>query len=232
MGFMSANMACEKPSRRFKGVRTGTPAGYGAHCRASETACDACKEAWATHTAARRGYEDYGEYRRALNEYRQRVRAGEAVPVCAKPTKGSPAGRTGTQEGYHAHHFAGEPACADCLKGNAAGQARRRAAQPDAILRGNLYGKYRLSLERYREILAAQDGKCAICGTDGPSDIRTGRFHVDHDHACCPGKESCGKCIRGLLCHFCNTALGNFKDDPDNLLAALSYLLSHGKGGG
>jgi hypothetical protein len=30
---------------------------------------------------------------------------------------------------------------------------------------------------------------------------------VDHDHACCQKKNrSCGKCIRGLLCHTCNIA--------------------------
>ena len=27
-------------------------------------------------------------------------------------------------------------------------------------------------------------------------------IHVDHDHGCCPVKNrSCGKCVRGLLCH-------------------------------
>ncbi|MFE3547411.1 endonuclease domain-containing protein [Streptomyces kronopolitis] len=44
--------------------------------------------------------------------------------------------------------------------------------------------------------------KCAVCPVrhaDGDG------LHLDHDHTCCPGKgESCGQCIRGLLCWGCN----------------------------
>jgi len=35
----------------------------------------------------------------------------------------------------------------------------------------------------------------------------------DHDHVCCSGKKSCGKCLRGLLCHGCNTKLGALENN-------------------
>ena len=35
-----------------------------------------------------------------------------------------------------------------------------------------------------------------------------GGRNVDHAHTCCPGKESCGDCIRGIVCFRCNTGLG------------------------
>lgn len=60
---------------------------------------------------------------------------------------------------------------------------------------------YKLSWDKYEEMLAAQGGRCAICQR------KSKKFHVDHDHACCPGKESCGKCVRGLLCSMCNRIL-------------------------
>lgn len=82
--------------------------------------------------------------------------------------------------------------------------------------------KFGLTAEGYAELLLRQGGGCAICKSTTPAG--RGRFHVDHDHACCPGPGSCGKCVRGLLCHHCNLGLGNFKDDPLRLKLAASYL--------
>ena len=40
---------------------------------------------------------------------------------------------------------------------------------------------------------------------------------VDHDHSCCPGSKTCGKCLRGLACQKCNQGIGQFGDDPDRM---------------
>lgn len=82
-------------------------------------------------------------------------------------------------------------------------QDRRRASY--------LLRMYNITLERYLEMLAEQGGVCAICKqpetakrrTDGPV-----LLSVDHDHSCCPGKKSCGECVRKLLCHLCNHIVG------------------------
>ena len=59
-------------------------------------------------------------------------------------------------------------------------------------------------------ILADQDYCCAMCREPFERDDR---IFADHDHSCCPKQrkataKTCGKCIRGLLCFRCNTALG------------------------
>lgn len=75
---------------------------------------------------------------------------------------------------------------------------------------------YGISTEQYDEILAVQGGVCAIC--KGPHRGRGSYFHVDHNH-------TTGK-VRGLLCHYCNTAIGSLRDDPVLLESAITYLRS------
>lgn len=41
-------------------------------------------------------------------------------------------------------------------------------------------------------------------GCANPACDEVSKLQVDHDHSCCPGQYSCGKCIRGMLCRNCN----------------------------
>lgn len=86
----------------------------------------------------------------------------------------------------------------------------------------NMRRSFGISLDDYERLLAAQGGRCAICPSTTPG--KGERFAVDHDRSCCPGKTSCGACIRGLLCVHCNVGLGHFRDDQDLLSAAIAYL--------
>jgi len=68
---------------------------------------------------------------------------------------------------------------------------------------------YGLTLEQFSRLLEAQDNACGMCHTP----FEDGQLiHVDHDHNGCPQKNrSCGQCVRGLLCHGCNIALGHIE---------------------
>jgi hypothetical protein len=120
-----------------------------------------------------------------------------------------------------------QTACRDCRKDIKARWEENNRHRRFFI---QLKTKYNLSQERYEELYSLQGGSCAICMVPffaGANEVP----HVDHDHACCPGRKSCGKCIRGLLCKACNTGLGNFKDDQRLLGFAQLYLSDKGKQG-
>jgi len=81
---------------------------------------------------------------------------------------------------------------------------------------------YGMTVDRYRKIWDAQGGVCRLCGNEQQGRLET--LAVDHDHACCPGKRSCGKCVRGLLCDRCNNGLGCFGDDVALIRSAADYV--------
>lgn len=81
--------------------------------------------------------------------------------------------------------------------------------------------KYGLSVDNYIDLEKSQNGVCAIC--KNPEEKKK-RLSVDHDHSCCPGSTSCGKCIRGLLCSNCNAMLGQARDNIETLRNAVIYL--------
>lgn len=75
--------------------------------------------------------------------------------------------------------------------------------------------QYGLSPERHDEMLAQQDGRCAICGRTA---AESGKKVLSVDHCHASGE------VRGLLCGMCNTGLGHFRDNVELLLTAALYL--------
>jgi hypothetical protein len=70
----------------------------------------------------------------------------------------------------------------------------------DSIIR-RVYG---ITLAQYEDMLAAQGGRCFICGKSEEQEGR--RLAIDHCHDT--------KIVRGLLCGVCNQGIGMFKHDP------------------
>jgi hypothetical protein len=146
----------------------------------------------------------------------------------------------GTSNGYYNHKCR----CDDCRRAGREYGAQYRARRREAIAkhqanyrarnRPKVNGwaaryrssgqhrdnKYGLSAGQFDAMLAAQGGRCAICGREFGEKTP----HIDHDHACCSSKSSCGRCVRGLLCQACNQGLGNFKDDPLRMAEAIAYI--------
>jgi hypothetical protein len=80
--------------------------------------------------------------------------------------------------------------------------------------RYNLKRYYGITEIQYEAMEEAQGGACAICGF----------IPKPHEHRLCVDHCHNSQEIRGLLCHWCNIALGRFKDDPNIIKAAFKYL--------
>lgn len=84
--------------------------------------------------------------------------------------------------------------------------------------RNGLWKRYRLRPDEYSELI--KDG-CAVCGTHED-------LCVDHDHSCCPGSRTCGKCVRGALCKKHNRGEACF-ETVDEIMELLAYRLKYDK---
>ncbi|WP_374199094.1 endonuclease VII domain-containing protein [Microbacterium sp. KKR3/1] len=71
-----------------------------------------------------------------------------------------------------------------------------------------------ITADDYLRMHEEQGGRCAICDTTEAANGKA--LALDHCHAT--------NRVRGLLCDDCNVALGRFKDSPDALRRAITYL--------
>lgn len=137
-----------------------------------------------------------------------------------------PCHRTGCpndkRRGRSFHYCSDECARATHLEVRRAKSGAWRDGHRTELRAQQLWTRYRITVERFERMLEEQQGACAICQTLDPGG-GSNQWHIDHDHQCCPGRKSCGECVRGLLCDRCNRHVLVVVEGP--LLApALAYL--------
>jgi hypothetical protein len=85
---------------------------------------------------------------------------------------------------------------------------------PQRVRDSDLKGMYGITVEEYQQMLAQQDGLCAICGVGSEDGAEP--LVVDHNH-------TTGS-VRGLLCALCNALVGYAREDIAILARAAAYL--------
>jgi Recombination endonuclease VII len=113
---------------------------------------------------------------------------------------------------------AGEAHCKICSAATSRKWTRENPEKRRAI---KLKCQYNTTPEAVQDKLVEQNNACDICKLPFSADNLP---CMDHDHACCPGKDSCGKCLRSFLCSTCNFAIGALRDNVKLLGAAIQYL--------
>ena len=102
-------------------------------------------------------------------------------------------------------------ACKECDKARV---KARHQANPERTRNNDLKRNYGITLEDHSKMYEEQNGRCAICGSEG--DGRWKKLCVDHDH-------KTGK-VRKLLCRSCNMVLGQVEDNTQTLQSMIDYL--------
>lgn len=129
----------------------------------------------------------------------------------------------------------GECRTAETLADNRQRATERRwgkRVKDDPVVRARWAKAYKfvrlgITEDDFDRLLERQDYACGMChqpfGDAYPN--------VDHNHECCPPPSrrngqtrTCGKCIRGLLCFRCNTALGYIEKYADMAKAYLDQV--------
>lgn len=126
--------------------------------------------------------------------------------------------KCGTYSGYQTHNKNKEKPCDKCR--HAANKYRKQKRDKDVNKLGydpRRFKRHNITKEIYDNLLNKYNGKCWICKEKDAT-------HIDHNHLCCTGSWSCGKCIRGVLCSNCNTAIGLLNDDLNLLSNASKYI--------
>jgi len=94
--------------------------------------------------------------------------------------------------------------------------------------RESLKHTYKWTWDELQDLYRYQKGLCGLCELPMRGLERTGdrrkTTNVDHDHACCSGGKSCGKCVRALVHPQCNTVLSLVERYPLSVAGVSAYL--------
>jgi hypothetical protein len=111
---------------------------------------------------------------------------------------------------YHKNYRAAHP------EKHRAANARWRAAHPLAARNRARVRKYSITETEWDARFIAQGSCCAVCKKLEPESKKG--WHTDHNHV--TGR------VRGILCHWCNTALHK-RQTPAILRGLANYLEKH-----
>lgn len=78
------------------------------------------------------------------------------------------------------------------------------------------YKRHGITEDQYNQLISLHNGMCHLC-LSRPATV------IDHDHNCC-NHRSCGKCVRGVLCTSCNTAIGMLKENLETIHRIEEYV--------
>lgn len=121
------------------------------------------------------------------------------------------------------------PECRGCQKKSTARYIEKigRDTFNENARKNHLSRKFDLTFEQFAEKVAAQDGKCPICGNELV--LERSHYGIDHVHTDADGKyhQRIKGPLRDILCQGCNCGLGNFEDDPERLRNAADYIEEH-----
>jgi hypothetical protein len=116
---------------------------------------------------------------------------------------------------------------ASCAVARSDARKKRRESDPEYRDKLRAYHRqyqrlwrFQLTPEGFEALMNEAGWACAICDRG----LTKKSARIDHDHSCCPpGGQTCGGCVRGILCNGCNSALGIIERD-DWMVRASEYL--------
>jgi hypothetical protein len=84
----------------------------------------------------------------------------------------------------------------------------------------DLKKNYGLAIIDYNRMVKECQGRCPICHRRFHYQNKYNKPHVDHNH-------DTGE-VRGILCGYCNVALGFLRENPDAILRLRDYIVMKG----